>query len=68
MNFESDEGGENLAEKEGFLKANGKKFITVIAGGVALTYMAVEGLIDANIAVVYWFSVGGVSAGAISRS
>lgn len=57
-----------MSKNDGFLKSNGKKFITAIIGGLAVTYMAVEGLIDAQVAVVYWFAVGGVSAGAISRS
>jgi len=57
-----------LSDEGNFFTKNGKKFVTVIAGGIALTYLAATGKVDANLAVVYWFSVGGVSAGAISRS
>ena len=57
-----------MSEKEGFWRSNGKKFVTVIAGGVALTYLAATGQIDPFYAVLYWFGAGSVSAGAISRS
>ena len=57
-----------MAEKEGFFKANGKKFVTVIVGGVCITYLAIQGAIDPFYAVLYWFGAGSVSAGAISRS
>jgi len=57
-----------LAEKNGFLKTNGKKFITVIAGGISITVLAILGDIDPFYAVLYWFGAGSVSAGAISRS
>jgi len=57
-----------VAEKEGFWKSNGKKFITVIAGGVCITVLAFHGDIDPFYAVLYWFGAGSVSAGAISRS
>ena len=57
-----------MSEKKGFWQANGKKFVTVIVGGVCLTVMALAGQLDPMIPAFYWFSVGGVSAGAISRS
>lgn len=51
-----------------FFTQNGKKFVTVIAGGLCITYLAVTGHIDPFYAVLYWFGAGSVSAGAISRS
>jgi len=57
-----------LGEEEGFWTKNGKKFITVIVGGLCLTGLAVVDKIDAWYAVLYWFGAGSVSAGAISRS
>lgn len=57
-----------MAKNEGFWKSNGKKFITVIVGGVCLTYLAATGEIDPFYAILYWFGAGSVSAGAISRS
>jgi len=57
-----------LGEEEGFWQRNGKKFVTVITGGVCLTVLAAMGKVDPNAVILYWFAVGGVSAGAISRS
>jgi len=58
-----------LTDEEGtFLTRNGKKFVTVIAGGLCLTGLAALGKVDTSYVILYWFSVGGVSAGAISRS
>ena len=57
-----------MSEEPGFWRANGKKFVTVIAGGVCITYLAATGKIDPFYAVLYWFGAGSVSAGAISRS
>ena len=57
-----------MAEKQGFWWSNGKKFVTVIVGGVAVTYLAATGKVDPFYAVLYWFGAGSVSAGAISRS
>jgi len=54
-------------EKESFFTKNGKKFVTVIVGGLCLTYMAVTKAIDPWYAVLYWFGAGSVSAGAIAR-
>lgn len=53
--------------EDGFLKTNGKKFIVVLAGGVAITYLAATGHVDPFYAVLYWFGAGSVSAGAITR-
>ena len=52
----------------GFWKENGKKFAVVIVGGLCVTYLAAQQIIDPFYAVLYWFGAGGVSAGAISRS
>lgn len=57
-----------MAEKEGFWRSNGKKFVTVIVGGVCLTALAALQLLDPMIPAFYWFGAGGISAGAISRS
>ena len=57
-----------MGEKPSFWTANGKKFVTVIAGGLCLTFLAATGKIDTFYAVLYWFGAGSVSAGAISRS
>lgn len=57
-----------MGEEEGFFKANGKKFVVVVCGGIAITYLAATGQIDPFYAVLYWFGAGSVSAGAISRS
>jgi len=57
-----------LTEQGNFFTKNGKKFVTVIVGGVCLTVLAMVGKIDAWYAVLYWFGAGSVSAGAISRS
>jgi len=57
-----------LAENGNFFTKNGKKFVTIIAGGVCLTFLAAVDKIDAWYAVLYWFGAGSVSAGAISRS
>jgi len=58
-----------LTEEEGnFFTKNGKKFVTVIAGGICVTFLAATGKVDPYYAILYWFGVGGVSAGAISRS
>jgi len=57
-----------LGEEGNFLTRNGKKFITVIVGGLCITALAVVDKIDAWYAVLYWFGAGSVSAGAISRS
>lgn len=57
-----------MANENGFWKANGKKFVTVVAGGICLTYMAITGTVDPFYAVLYWFGAGSVSAGAISRT
>ena len=54
--------------EEGFFARNGKKFVTVIVGGLCLTAMAMQGLIDPMVPALYWFGAGGISAGAISRS
>lgn len=53
--------------EDGFLKSNGKKLIVVLAGGVAITYLAATGHVDPFYAVLYWFGAGSVTAGAISR-
>ena len=65
MNIVSKE--ENSEAEDGFLKTNGKKFIVVLCGGVAVTYLAAAGHIDPFYAVLYWFGAGSVSAGAITR-
>ena len=57
-----------MSEEPGFWKANGKKFATVIIGGICITALAVVDKVDAWYAVLYWFGAGSVSAGAISRS
>lgn len=57
-----------MGENKGFWRSNGKKFVTVIVGGLSLTYLATIGSIDPWYAVLYWFGAGSVSAGAISRS
>jgi len=57
-----------LAEEGNFFTRNGKKFVTVIVGGLCLTGLAMVDKIDAWYAVLYWFGAGSVSAGAISRS
>jgi len=57
-----------LSEEGNFFTRNGKKFVTVIVGGVCLTVLAMVDKIDAWYAVLYWFGAGSVSAGAISRS
>lgn len=57
-----------MTEKQGFWKANGKKFVTVIVGGLSITFLAYQSLIDPWYAVLYWFGAGNVAAGAISRS
>jgi len=57
-----------LGEEGNFLTRNGKKFITVIVGGLCITVLAVVDKVDAWYAVLYWFGAGSVSAGAISRS
>ena len=57
-----------MSEKQGFWKSNGKKFVTVIVGGVCITALAFQGIVDPFYAVLYWFGAGSVSAGAISRS
>jgi len=55
-------------EEPGFWTSNGKKFVVILAGGVSLTYLAAVGKVDPYYVILYWFGVGGVSAGAISRS
>jgi len=57
-----------LSDEGNFFTRNGKKFVTVIVGGVCLTALAMVDKIDAWYAVLYWFGAGSVSAGAISRS
>jgi len=57
-----------LSDEGNFFTKNGKKFVTVIVGGVCLTTLAIVDKIDAWYAVLYWFGAGSVSAGAISRS
>jgi len=57
-----------VGEEGTFLTRNGKKFITVIVGGLCITALAVVDKVDAWYAVLYWFGAGSVSAGAISRS
>jgi len=57
-----------LGEEGNFFTKNGKKFVTVIVGGLCLTALAAVDKIDAWYAVLYWFGAGSVSAGAISRS
>jgi len=57
-----------LGEEGNFFTKNGKKFVTVIVGGVCLTVMAIIGKLDPMIPAFYWFGAGGISAGAISRS
>jgi len=54
-------------EKEGFFTKNGKKFVTVIMGGVCITFLAYTGKVDPFYAILYWFGAGSVSAGAITR-
>ena len=61
-------GGEKVSEEQGFWKANGKKFVVVIVGGLCITVLAVVDKVDAWYAVLYWFGAGSVSAGAISRT
>jgi len=55
-------------EEPGFWRSNGKKFVVVITGGLCLTFLAATGKVDPYYVILYWFGVGGVSAGAISRS
>jgi len=55
-------------EKPGFWTSNGKKFVVILVGGVSLTCLAAVGKVDPYYVILYWFGVGGVSAGAISRS
>jgi len=58
-----------LTDNEGnFFTKNGKKFVTVITGGICITALAALGKVDPFYAVLYWFGAGSVSAGAISRS
>ena len=57
-----------MSEEQSFWRQNGKKFVTVIVGGLCLTALAVVDKIDAWYAVLYWFGAGSVSAGAISRT
>ena len=57
-----------MSEEGNFFTRNGKKFVTVIVGGVCLTFLAYTGQIDPWYVVLYWFGAGSVSAGAISRS
>jgi len=57
-----------MGEEGNFLTRNGKKFITVIVGGLCITVLAIVDKVDAWYAVLYWFGAGSVSAGAISRS
>lgn len=52
---------------EGFLQKNGKKFITVIVGGLCLTALAFQGLLDPIVPAFYWFGAGGISAGALTK-
>jgi len=42
--------------------------VVILVGGVSLTYLAAVGKVDPYYVILYWFGVGGVSAGAISRS
>jgi len=57
-----------LGEEPGFWASNGKKFVVILVGGVSLTVLAALGKVDPYYVILYWFGVGGVSAGAISRS
>jgi len=54
-------------EKPGFWTSNGKKFVVILTGGVSLTVLAALGKVDPYYVILYWFGVGGVSAGAITR-
>jgi len=54
-------------EKPGFWTSNGKKFVVILTGGVSLTVLAAIGKVDPYYVILYWFGVGGVSAGAITR-